>query len=284
MARWLDRLLVLTLVAGVALTALTTPAAAHGQLVVSTPAKDSTVSTPLESLALYFTEKPSADAYFTLTAPSGVRVDRPWSHGEPIRLDEPVQEYTLINGVWEPSLYHTGFPAKVPVAHWPERGLYVARYQSVASDGEAVQGEVRFTYTGKTSAPPKGWKAPTNPPNPALLAALGHGGPTPTRAFGATTPQPASPAVPQTGPQSAPATPQAGSQPAPPTDSGTGVMVWLLPAVLVAGVGVMVVRAARRPSPSGTTRPHPAGPRARTPAQRAAPPRKARRTKAAKRR
>ncbi|WP_162641589.1 copper resistance protein CopC [Streptosporangium sp. 'caverna'] len=292
LGRWLDRLLVLVIVGGIALAGLAAPASAHGQLVLSTPAKDSTVSAPMESLSLYFTEKPAPNAYFTITAPSGVRVDRRWSHGQPKRLDEPVQEYTLINGVWEPNLFHTGFPAKIPVAHWPEKGLYVVRYQSVASDGEEVQGEVRFTYTGKTSGPPKGWEAPTDQPDPALLAALGQGGPTPTRAFGNATPQSASPSasVPQAGPQPAPpATPPPAS-----ADSGTGVMVWLLPAVLVAGVGIMVVRAARRPSSQGAARRAPTGPRAKTakttnasktpPARRTTASRPAPRNKASKRR
>jgi methionine-rich copper-binding protein CopC len=276
LGRWLDRLLVLVIVCGVTLAGLAAPASAQ----------DSTVSAPMESLSLYFTEKPAPNAYFTITAPSGVRVDRRWSHGQPKRLDEPVQEYTLIDGVWEPNLFHTGFPAKIPVAHWPEKGLYVVRYQSVASDGEEVQGEVRFTYTGKTSGPPKDWKAPTDQPDPTLLAALGQGGPTPTRAFGNATPQGASPSasVPQAGPQPAPpATP-----PPVPADSGTGVMVWLLPAILVAGVGIMVVRAARRPSPQGAARRAPTGPRAKTtktlPARRTTAPRPAQRTKAPKRR
>ncbi|MFC7642366.1 copper resistance protein CopC [Streptosporangium lutulentum] len=282
MARWLDRLLVLTLVAGVALTALTTPAAAHGQLVVSTPAKDSTVSTPLESLALYFTEKPSADAYFTLTAPSGVRVDRPWSHGEPIRLDEPVQEYTLINGVWEPSLYHTGFPAKVPVAHWPERGLYVARYQSVASDGEAVQGRSGSPTRARPRRRPRaGRPPPTRPTPPCWPRSATAAPPRPGRSG---PPRPSPRRLPYRRPGRSPRPPHprpdlAGA----PTDSGTGVMVWLLPAVLVAGVGVMVVRAARRPRPRERPGRIPPGP-GRERAQRAAPPRKARRTKAAKRR
>ncbi|GAA3422706.1 hypothetical protein GCM10018952_76540 [Streptosporangium vulgare] len=136
---------------------------------MSTPAKDSTVKEPMESLALYFTEKPAPNAYFTVTTPSGARVDEPWSHGQPKRLDEPVTEYNLVDGNWQPNLYHTGFPAIVPVAYWPEQGLYVARYVSVASDGEKVTGEVKFTYKGKMSQPPKGWKAPTNEPDPALL-------------------------------------------------------------------------------------------------------------------
>ncbi|MFF3437535.1 copper resistance protein CopC [Streptosporangium sp. NPDC002721] len=270
MARWLGQLLVLAVVAGVALTALATPASAHGQLAVSTPAKDSTVTEPMESLALYFTEKPAPNAYFTVTTPSGARVDQPWSHGEPKRLDEPVTEYNLVDGTWQPSLYHTGFPAMVPVAYWPERGQYVARYMSVASDGEKVTGEVKFTYKGKMSGPPKGWKAPTNEPDPALLNPAHPSAAAPSAG-------PAAPVTPQ-------ATPQAAASNAPQAGSGFDLSVWLLPALLVVGVGFMVVRAARRPSPGGAeVRRRPTGPPGRAPRGRpAAAPRKPRGAKAVK--
>ncbi|MEU8381776.1 copper resistance protein CopC [Streptosporangium sp. NPDC048865] len=279
MARWLGQLLVLAVVAGVALTALATPASAHGQLAMSTPAKDSTVKEPMERLELYFTEKPAPNAYFTVTTPSGARVDEPWSHGQPKRLDEPVTEYNLIDGTWQPNLYHTGFPAMVPVAYWPEQGLYVARYISVASDGEKVTGEVKFTYKGKMSKPPKGWKAPTNEPDPALLA---HAEPS-TAPSSAPSAGPVLPATPQ-------ATPQAASSNAPQAGSGFDLSVWLLPVLLVVGVGLMVVRAARRPSPRGAeVRKRPTGPPGKAPRGRPAtasrkPPRGARAVKTAKRR
>lgn len=272
MARWLGQLLVLAVVAGVALTALATPASAHGQLAVSTPAKDSTVKEPLESLALYFTEKPAPNAYFTVTTPSGARVDQPWSHGEPKRLDEPVTEYNLLDGKWEPKLYHTGFPATVPVAYWPEQGLYVARYLSVASDGEKVSGELRFTYKGRMTKPPKGWKAPTNEADPALLA---------TAEVEPSTAVPSAGAVAPVTPQ---ATPQAAASNAPQATSGFDLSVWLLPIALVVGVGFMVVRAARRPSPRGAeVRRRPTGPPMRmSPGRPATASRKPRNAKAAK--
>ncbi|MEV7968250.1 copper resistance protein CopC [Sphaerisporangium sp. NPDC088356] len=320
MARWVGRLLLLALVGGIAMAGLAPPASAHGQLALSNPAKDSTVSEPMESLSLYFTEQPSSNAYFTVTAPSGVRVDRHWTYGESKRLDEPVQEYQLVDGTWEPRLFHIGYAAKVPVAYWPEQGTYVARYLTVASDGEQVKGEVRFTYKGKMSAPPKGWKAPTDQPGPALLAAAGGEGTVPQTGStpepgvttspqntapqsgtvpetGGTTTVPQIGPVPQTGtattspqagpvPQTGPTSvaPKAGSETAAPADSGNGVMVWLVPAVLVLGAGLMVFRAARRPAPAGGSagRPPSGGPashgpssgaKARKPsAQRAATP------------
>ncbi|MBB4764556.1 copper resistance protein CopC [Amorphoplanes digitatis] len=147
------------------------PAYAHGGLVSSTPAQGATVDAPVEAVSLAFTEKPAQFAFFAVYAPSGIRVDKPWSHAEPFRLDRPVKEYQLVDGAWQPREFTAGFPARVPVAHWPERGPYVVRYQSVASDGEPVAGEVRFTYGGAVTAAPPGWSPPTGGPTAELLAA-----------------------------------------------------------------------------------------------------------------
>ncbi|WP_405089173.1 copper resistance protein CopC [Microbispora sp. NBC_01389] len=284
MARWLGRLLLPIVVGVLALAALAAPASAHGQLAMSTPAKDGTVKAPMESLRLYFTEAPAPNAYFAVTAPSGARVDQTWTHGRPERLDKPVQEYNLVDGVWEPSVYNTGFPAVVPVAYWPERGEYVVHYLSIASDGEPVKGELRFTYKGRTSGPPKGWQAPTNEPDSALLAssepgsgaganptsdggggALGPVAPSQAGSGPATDPTTGAAAVPETGAGTAgpaPATRTAARQ----DDSGTGLSVWLVPALLVAGAGVLILRAARRrpASPTGAAPARTAG--SKTPA------------------
>ncbi|GGK74575.1 hypothetical protein Sme01_34110 [Sphaerisporangium melleum] len=250
------------------------------------PAKDSTVTDPLDAVSLYFTEQPVSYGYFTVTAPSGVRVDRPWSPGETKRLDEPVRELFLVNGVWEPKLYHEGFEARVPVGYWPEKGVYVAHYWHVASDGDKVRGELRFTYTGPTTKPPKGWKTPTNAPDPALLAASGEttSGSSPEGAQAGPSAG-ASPActprtMPETGcdqgsgDQSGAATPVAapGDATGSPASSGVDLWVWLLPALLIVGVGVMVARAARPRTAGG--RPaskKPAGPRGKPAAARGRP-------------
>jgi methionine-rich copper-binding protein CopC len=129
---------------------LSTPASAHGQFVSSDPAKDAEVSMALASILLYFTEKPTSNAYFAVTTPSGVRVDRLWSHGSPRRLDTPVHEwYHNQNGEWETRAYTVAYPALVPIAYWPETGLYTVTYLSVATDGEPVRGEYTFTYSGR---------------------------------------------------------------------------------------------------------------------------------------
>jgi methionine-rich copper-binding protein CopC len=176
----------------VAATALLpSPAQAHGQLAFSDPKDQSTVTEPRESVRLYFTERPASHAFFSVTAPDGTRVDHGWSGGEPKPLDPPVRELNLVNGNWEPTLYSTGFPAVIPVAHWPQTGVYTITFKSVASDGDRVSGQVRFDYQGKLTQAPAGWQPPTNQPDPALLE---HGAAVPTVAVAtASSPEPTPP-------------------------------------------------------------------------------------------
>ena len=224
------------------------PASAHGQLATSTPLKGTVVREPLTQLALYFTEKPASNAHFAISGPDGSRVDNGWSYGEPKRLDKPVTEYFMVNGVFEPRLYHTGFPAMVTVAHWPAKGRYTASYLSVASDGEAVRGEVTFDYQGPGTPAPAGWSAPTAGPDPALLAqAEGEGSTSP----GAT----GSPVA----PTGAAADDPAGAAQ---EQRGGGFPAWLVPALIVVVVSAIVLVAARRrPATRGAATPsrRPAG-------------------------
>ncbi|MEV4120009.1 copper resistance protein CopC [Micromonospora sp. NPDC049645] len=212
------------------------PASAHGQLATSTPLTGTVVRQPLTQLALYFTEKPAANAHFAITGPNGSRVDNGWSYGEPKRLDKPVTEYFMVNGVFEPRLYHTGFPAMVTVAHWPAKGRYTASYLSVASDGEAVRGDVTFDYQGPGTAAPAGWTAPTAGPDPALVAQAESEGSADPVASGS-----------PVGPTDAPP-----SQPVGATEEqgGGGFPAWLLPALIVVVVSAIVLVAARRRPPS----------------------------------
>lgn len=222
------RLLAVVVGTTVALVVAGSPASAHGQLAVSNPVAGATLSQPTRVLELYFTEAPAANAYFTVTAPSGVRVDGGWQPGPEKRLDRPVTELNLVNGKWEPKLYHTGYSAFVQVAHWPEKGEYTASYLSVASDREPVRGTVKFSYSGTPTAAPQGWTPPTNAADPALLAA-------------AENPEPASSAAPGNTTQAAAPTPP-GTPAA--SDDGTGdsgTITWLLPVLLLAAVVAMVV-------------------------------------------
>ncbi|GAB3057109.1 copper resistance CopC family protein [Micromonospora schwarzwaldensis] len=177
------------------------PAAAHGTLAMSVPAAGATASKPLTEVRLYFTEKVASNAHFTITVPGGGRVDGGWSHGEPQPLPKPVTEYVLVNGLFQPREYATGFPAVVTVAHLPAVGEYTATYLSVASDGEPVRGTLTFRYTGPVTAAPSGWRPPTDQPDPALLAAVaqhessGHGSGAATSSAPAPVAAPPSPAA-----------------------------------------------------------------------------------------
>lgn len=171
MGRRFRTVLLLTLLVGAATAPA--PALAHGGLVVTVPAHGSAVAAPVEAVSLTFTEKPAPFAFFTVTAPTGVRVDSGWSNAEPVRLATPAREYQLTDGVWQPQLYPTGFPVKIAVTHWPAPGPYVVGYHTVASDGDQVKGEIRFTYTGSATPAPTGWQPPADQPKAELLAAGG---------------------------------------------------------------------------------------------------------------
>ncbi|WFE93158.1 copper resistance protein CopC [Micromonospora sp. WMMD987] len=241
--RALAGLLALVFAAAVVLLP-TGPAQAHGTLAMSTPAANATVAEPLTEVELYFTEQVAANAYFTVTAPGGGRVDNGWRQGSPRPLDKPVREYLLVDGKFEPKEYSTGFPAVVTLAHLPAAGQYAVSYLSVASDGEPVRGTMTFRYTGRATTAPQGWQPPVDQPDPALVAAAeqhatsGHTGGSAASAV---------PTAPVTA--VAPAAPPAA---APDDEGGLGWLAWAGGAVLVAAaVGFAAWR--RRPVPA--TRP-----------------------------
>ncbi|MEV5206323.1 copper resistance protein CopC [Micromonospora sp. NPDC053740] len=226
--RVVSGLLAFLLASAVALLAPAQPAAAHGTLAESTPAGGATVREPVTSVRLFFTEKAAANAFFTITAPGGTRVDNGWSQGEPKPLDKPVREYFLVNGQFEPREYTTGFPAVVSVAHLPAKGQYSVSYLSVASDGDTVRGTLTFRYDGRVTAAPKGWSPPSTQPDPALVAATeqhntsGQASAVPTTAADPTTPPAA-------------AAPSTGST----EESGSGALAWAGWAAAVAAVGAL---------------------------------------------
>ncbi|MFF5076307.1 copper resistance protein CopC [Actinoplanes sp. NPDC000266] len=202
------------------------PAAAHGTLGMSVPAQGATVSAPLGSVELFFTEKVPDNAYFAISAPGGGRVDNGWEHAAPRPLDKPVTEYFMVDGKFEPRQYTTGYPARVRVAHLPATGEYRVDYQSKASDGDPVRGSLTFKYTGPATAAPVGWAPPTSQPDPALGLSEGQGA--------APAPAPASAAAPA--PIAAP----------PPADEGgNALFVWLGAAlVVVLAAGFVIWRRA----------------------------------------
>ncbi|RQW99736.1 copper resistance CopC family protein [Micromonospora inaquosa] len=242
-------LLALLLASAVALLASARPAAAHGTLAGSTPAANATVRGPLASVQLFFTEKAAANAYFTITAPGGTRVDNGWSYGEPKPLDQPVREYFLVNGQFEPREYTTGFPAVVAVAHLPAKGQYSVSYLSIASDGDTVRGTMTFRYDGPVTAAPQGWSPPSTQPDPALLAATEQ-----HQTSGQVSAVPTTAADPST-PTAAVAAPTESS-----SDSDSGIPAWtgwamaVVVAVGVAGLVGWRRRPARTGRPTGRGR------------------------------
>ncbi|MFI7080300.1 copper resistance protein CopC [Micromonospora sp. NPDC049903] len=243
--RVVSGLLALVLASAAVLLASTPPAAAHGTLATSTPADGATVDTALTTVELYFTEQVRDDAYFTVTAPGGARVDNGWTHGTPKPLDRPVREYFLVDGVFEPREYATGFPAVLTLAHLPATGRYSVSYLSVASDGETVRGTMSFRYTGPVTDAPTGWQPPTDQPAPALLAAAQQHE---TSGSGAT---PA--ASPEAAP--APATTEPSSSDG---GDGAGWLAWLTGAVALGAALAALLVLRRRPTtrvPAGRSRP-----------------------------
>ncbi|MEU7586880.1 copper resistance protein CopC [Micromonospora sp. NPDC049230] len=249
--RVVSGLLAFLLASAVALLASAQPAAAHGTLAESTPASGATVREPFTEVRLLFTEKAAANAFFTITAPGGTRVDNGWSQGEPKPLEKPVREYFLVNGQFEPREYTTGFPAVVAVAHLPAKGQYSVSYLSVASDGDTVRGTLTFRYEGRVTAAPKGWEPPSTQPDPALVAASeqhnssGQASAVPTTADDPSTPPAAA----------APSTGSTGST----EENGPGALAWTGLAVVaavgaVAGYVVWRRRSASAGTPAGRGR------------------------------
>ncbi|MDG4782102.1 copper resistance protein CopC [Micromonospora sp. WMMD961] len=242
--RVLSGVLALLLASAVALLASAQPAAAHGTLAMSTPAGGATVSEPLTAVQLFFTEKTAPNAFFTVTAPGGIRVDNSWSYGEPKPLDKPVREYFLVNGQFEPREYTTGFPSTVAVSHLPAKGQYSVSYLSVASDGDTVRGTLTFRYNGPVTAAPKGWSPPTTQPDPALVAATEQHG-----SSGQASAVPTTSAQPVTQPSGAAVAPPTG----PAEERDSGALAWAgwaaAIAALVAAAGFVVWR--RRTASTG---------------------------------
>ncbi|WP_223256660.1 copper resistance CopC family protein [Micromonospora endophytica] len=228
-------LLVLVLVAAVGLLGTASPASAHGGLAMSTPAADATVREPLTTVQLYFTEQVVPNAYFAIIAPGGGRVDNGWSTGAPRPLDQPVREYFLVDGKFEPREYTTGFPAVVNLAHLPAAGKYTVSYLSVASDGEPVRGTMSFQYTGPVTPAPQGWSPPTGQPDPALVAATEQHG------------HDAAPAPASAGPSAVASPPVAAPMPTV-EETGPPGWIWAAGAVLFGLALILLVAGRRHPA------------------------------------
>jgi methionine-rich copper-binding protein CopC len=154
------------------------PAAAHGQFVTSDPVPGSQVATALQTIYVFFTEKPTSNAYFAVTAPNGYRVDRVWSHGPSKAIPRVHEWYHQADGRWVVRAYDTAFSAQVPIAYWPETGEYTVEFVSVSTDGQPVRGNFTFRYSGPVSEIPADFRPQRSEPDPNLLAVAPPGAPT----------------------------------------------------------------------------------------------------------
>ncbi|HVV23966.1 MAG TPA: copper resistance CopC family protein [Pseudonocardiaceae bacterium] len=110
--------------AGVAVAALATPAAAHDVLVGSYPRADASVS----------------------TSPTEVRFD----FDAPVKFgDDTVVVLGPNNTHWERTQRATvtGNSVSVPLAPLGPAGVYTASYHIISADGHPVTGDIRFTLT-----------------------------------------------------------------------------------------------------------------------------------------
>ena len=107
------------LLAGIAsLLIVASPASAHGQFVSSDPPAAVDLADPVDAITLYFTEKPTSNAFFSVTTVKGARVDRLWSQGTSKPLDPPVHEwFHNSNGQWVVKSYSTAYGVKIPIAY-----------------------------------------------------------------------------------------------------------------------------------------------------------------------
>ena len=80
--------------------------------------------------------------------------------------------YHNADGNWETRRYDTAYSALIPIAYWPEAGVYKVSFVSVATDGEPVRGEFSFTYDGALSPAPPDFRPQKNEPDPNLLAVV----------------------------------------------------------------------------------------------------------------
>jgi methionine-rich copper-binding protein CopC len=248
------RTLLAALIVAAASLLAASPAAAHGQLAESVPADGGSVDKPPAHISLFFTEPPALDASFQIKAPDGSRVDAGWEYGEVKRLREPVQELFLEDGNWVPKFYDDGYAVNVAVSHLPSKGDYTVSYATVASDGDEVNGTMRFSYKGAPTKPEPG-AAPL--PAPSVRPPLPATGPrSANEQNGAvSTPGPVSSAPSSTTRASnralAPASADTG-------EGGSGVLPWVLTAVALvaiigayAGLRVQLRRRAAAAVPAG---------------------------------
>jgi len=210
----MTRLVPALLLACLALFGGATPAFAHTDLISSDPAKGAALPAAPTQLTLTFSEPASVDsAEISVTAPGGAK----WTVG---------------------TITAQGASLLVPVQGEGPAGQYVIDYAVTALDGDVVTGQIPFTLTAP-AAPP----AATTPPTPTEATAPQQTSTppsNPTATSTSTSTAASTTATSASGAVSNTADEKSGS------DGGIPVWVWILGAVVLAGVGVFAVLKARR--------------------------------------
>lgn len=136
------------LVLAAVLVSLPAAAAAHAELVSSSPADGGTLTTPPDEVVLTFDDELDPDkSSFTVTDAGGDEV----GSGE---VDLNVADRNVLRGSVDVS----------------ERGAYTVRYVAAAADGHVTEGTITFTY-GSNAAPNTALPLP-GPSLPTLLGVL----------------------------------------------------------------------------------------------------------------
>jgi copper resistance protein C len=122
------RLVTTVLLAAVTVVLTAVPAAAHAELIASTPAEGASVPTAPTQVRLTFSEPVTlAPNVLEITGPANAR----WTVGTPAVA---------------------GADVTVPVRASGPAGAYTMVYRVVSADGDAVSGSVRFTMTAAVPA------------------------------------------------------------------------------------------------------------------------------------
>jgi copper resistance protein C len=200
------RLSTALLLAGTALLAVTTPALAHTELKSSDPAKGASLPVAPQRITLTFSEPVRVE-------PGAISVTGPdgtqWTTAQPV-LQGPT--------------------VAVPVTPAGPAGPYTIAYRVTSDDGHAITGKVPFTLSAPVPA-----AAPATQVTSGVMTSGGSPVPTPGETTGASII-----AVPTTdSPQTVAAAQET-------DDGGVPVWIWVLAAVVLAGVGVAVGQRRRK--------------------------------------
>jgi copper resistance protein C len=120
----------------------TQPAAAHAELVSSTPAAGGTVRELPRAVTLTFTEPVRTPAFVQVTGPSGSDLARGVARARDADLTQPVERST-------------------------EAGPYTVAYRVTSADGHPVSGTVRFTLAAPVGDDDPAQSAAPQPAPPA---------------------------------------------------------------------------------------------------------------------